>query len=781
MMQVKTPWEDIERIVHADHWDPYYVLGSHPYQEGKTQGTVVRCFQPRARSVSVLRDGKAHPMERVHNDGFFCAVFPDKDPFPYRLRLENHEGHSWELEDPYRFPPLVSDFDMHLFSEGNHHKAWEMLGAHLREHCHTAGVHFAVWAPNARRVSVIGDFNHWDGRENPLRSMGGGGIWETFIPGLAQGETYKFEIKTQSGALLEKADPYGFAMELRPRTGSRVWNIDGYQWSAEDARWIEERDSHDQINRPISIYEVHLGSWMRTPEGQFLSYADLAEKLAAYVERMGFTHIELLPVAEHPLDASWGYQVTGYYAPTSRFGTPDDFMAFVDRMHQSGIGVILDWVPAHFPMDPHGLSMFDGTALYEHSDPRKGFHVDWHTLIFNYGRNEVRNFLISNALFWLDKYHIDGLRVDAVASMLYLDYGRKNGEWIPNQHGGNENLEAVSFIKQMNEVVYSYRHGILTIAEESTAWPAVSRPTYLGGLGYGLKWNMGWMNDFLEYISKEPIHRKYHHNSLTFALIYAFHENFVLVFSHDEVVHGKCSLIGKMPGDDWQKFSNVRLAVGYMYAHPGKKLLFQGCEFGQWGEWNFDQSLDWHLCDWEPHRQLQQFMADLNAVYRRFPALYERDFEPDGFQWIDFHDWEGSIVSFIRRGRNAQDAVLVICNFTPVVRQNYRIGVPFQADWEEVLNSDAGIYGGSNVGNFGGYWSEEIAWQGQPASLNLTVPPLSVVFFAPRQSQVIEGEAVVEGEAKIKQKPDTAAKTASGSKKTAAGRKTGRKTSRKKS
>jgi len=767
MMHAHTNQDDINRIIHSDHWDPYTVLGMH---ELDTK-LIIRAFLPRAVKAWVVDvSGKEEfPMERIADEGFYVCEISGKKWFSYRLKLENREGHSWEIIDPYGLPPVISDFDMHLFSEGNNHRAYEILGAHLMEHGGLPGVHFAVWAPNAKRVSVVGNFNHWDGRENPMRTRGNCGIWETFIPGLVQGEIYKYEIKGQSGQLLQKADPYGFAAELRPKTGSVVWDVNSYTWSKEDAVWLAERDEQDTFQGPVSIYEVHLGSWMRTEDNTFLSYPDLADKLAAYVIRLGFTHVELLPVSEHPLDASWGYQVTGYFAPTSRFGSPDDFKAFVEVMHQNGIGVIIDWVPAHFPVDAHGLAGFDGTALYEHSDPRKGFHQDWQTLIFNYGRNEVRNFLISNALFWLDKYHIDGLRVDAVASMLYLDYARNEGEWIPNEYGGNENLEAVSFIKQLNEVLFSYHRGILTIAEESTSWPAVSRPTYLGGLGFNLKWNMGWMNDFLEYVEKEPIYRKYHHNNLTFALIYAFHENFTLVISHDEVVHGKESLISKMPGDDWQKFANVRLAVGYMYAHPGKKLLFQGCEFGQWGEWNFNQSIDWHLTQWEPHSQLQRFIEDLNKLYRNYPALYELDFEPHGFEWIDFHDWEGSIVSFIRRGRNPEDVVVAVCNFTPVVRHSYRIGVPLHTDWEEVLNSDAAIYGGGNIGNMGGYWSDELSWQGQPCSICLTLPPLTVMIFAPRKVLAVEVEEVKVEKEKEPVKKTAARKT---SKKQTAAKKT---------
>lgn len=628
---------------------------------------------------------------------------------------------------------VLTDFDLHLIGEGSHYKKYEKLGAHVVEINGIKGVHFAVWAPNAERVSVIGDFNNWDGRRHPMQVLGSSGVWEIFIPGLDEGELYKFEIKSKfHNYIAVKVDPYAFYFELRPKSASIVYNINKYQWN--DSTWMEMRAKKNWFESQVSIYEVHLGSWMRVPEegNRWLTYRELADKLVKYVKEMGYTHIELLPVTEHPLDASWGYQTVGYFAPTSRFGTPEDFMYLIDQCHQNNIGVILDWAPAHFPRDAHGLGFFDGTCLYEHEDPRKGEHRDWGTLIFNYGRNEVRNFLISNALFWFEKYHVDGLRVDAVASMLYLDYSRKEGDWIPNIFGGRENLEAIDFLKKFNEIAHEYHPGILTIAEESTAWPGVSRPTYLGGLGFSMKWNMGWMNDMLEYISKDPVHRKYHHNNLTFSLLYAFTENFILVLSHDEVVHGKRSMLSKMPGDMWQKFANLRLFYGFMYGHPGKKLLFMGGEFGQWDEWNHDRSIDWHLLQYEPHWRLQKYVKDLNHLYRSEPALYEVDFNYWGFEWIDFRDSEQSIISFIRRSKAPDDFLIFVCNFTPVPRFNYRIGVPQSGFYKEILNSDSSEYWGSNLGNSGGVPAEEIPWHGRPYSMNITLPPLATIVFKVR-------------------------------------------------
>ncbi|NOY61024.1 MAG: 1,4-alpha-glucan branching protein GlgB, partial [Calditrichaeota bacterium] len=587
------------------------------------------------------------------------------------------------------------------------------------------------WAPNARNVSVVGDFNQWHGGKHQMRVLGSSGVWELFIPEIGAGETYKFEIKDQAGNILLKADPFGFESEMRPKTASIVADINHHEWN--DAQWMEARRHTDPLKQPISVYEVHLGSWKRKGENEseYLTYEELAHQLADYVKELGYTHIELLPIAEHPLDASWGYQVTGYFAPTSRFGSAESFQYFVDYFHQNGIGVIVDWVPAHFPKDAHGLARFDGSHLYEHADPRKGEHEDWGTLIFNYGRNEVRNFLIANALFWFDKYHIDGIRVDAVASMLYLDYSRKEGEWVPNQFGGRENLEAISFIKRMNELVFGYFPGVLSIAEESTAWPGVSRPTYLGGLGFNIKWNMGWMHDFLTYFSKDPVHRKYHHNMITFALLYAFHENFMLVLSHDEVVHGKRALLDKMPGDFWQKFANLRTLFGFMFGHPGKKLLFMGAEFGQWQEWREDKSLDWNLLDYEPHQKLQALVRDLNHLYSSEPALHALDFDPAGFEWIDFLDSENSIISFLRKSKDPKDMLIFVCNFTPVYRENYRIGVPYLIHYKEILNTDSKNYWGSNKGNFGGLDSEPISWHGRPFSLNLKIPPLATMIFKP--------------------------------------------------
>ncbi len=635
---------------------------------------------------------------------------------------------------PERKTRVLTEFDLHLIGEGSHYKNYEKLGAHIMEVEGERGVHFAVWAPNAKKVSVIGDFNSWNAGTHSMYPLGQSGIWETFVPGIGQGSIYKFEIKSKTDRhVAQKADPFAFCFELRPKSASVVYDIDGYTWN--DGGWMQKRQNTNWLDAPVAVYEVHLGSWMRVPEdGQrWLTYRELADKLIPYVKEMGYTHIELLPVTEHPLDASWGYQTLGYFAPTSRYGDPMDFMHFVDRCHQDGIGLILDWVPAHFPADGHGLGFFDGTCLYEHEDSRKGFHPDWGTKIFNYGRNEVRNFLISNAMFWFDKYHMDGLRVDAVASMLYLDYSRKEGEWIPNMFGGRENLEAIDLIKKFNEVSHQYNPGILTVAEESTAWPNVSRPTYLGGLGFSMKWNMGWMNDTLDYFSKDPVHRKYHHNNLTFSLLYAFTENFILPLSHDEVVHGKGSLLNKMPGDMWQKFANLKALYGFMYGHPGKKLLFMGGEFGQWDEWNSDKSLDWHLLEFEPHIGLRRFVTELNQLYRSEPSMYEIDFDYRGFEWIDFHDVEGSVISFLRRAKNHDDFTLFVFNFTPVPRTGYRIGVPAPGFYREALNSDSAFYWGSNVGNSGGVYAEDIPFQHRPYSVSITLPPLSAVIFKPEK------------------------------------------------
>lgn len=624
---------------------------------------------------------------------------------------------------------LLSAQDLHLFNEGTHYRIYDKLGAHLLSIDGVSGASFAVWAPNAREVHVMGDFNHWDRKAHSLQIQGDSGIWTGFIPGVHPGTLYKYSIISHyHQQKLEKTDPVGFYQEVPPRTASIVWNLE-YQWKDED--WLEKRRESDYLHSPVSIYEVHLGSWRKVIEEDrsSLTYRELAHQLVEYVKKMGFTHVELMPVMEHPFDGSWGYQVTGYFAPTSRYGTPQDFMYFVDYLHQNGIGVILDWVPSHFPTDGHGLGLFDGTHLYEHADPKQGFHPDWKSFIFNYGRNEVKSFLMSSALFWLDKYHIDGLRVDAVASMLYLDYSRKEGEWIPNEHGGRENINAIRFLQKLNEEVYRCYPGAQTTAEESTAWPMVSQPVYLGGLGFGFKWDMGWMHDTLQYMKKDPVYRKHHHHEITFRMLYAFHENFVLPLSHDEVVHGKGSLIGKMPGDDWQKFANLRLLYGYMFGQPGKKLLFMGGEFGQWKEWNHAESLDWNLLEYPLHSGLQKWVSDLNQIYRRESALYELDSDPSGFEWGDCQDWEQSILSFLRKSKDGKRLTAVVCNFTPVPRIGYRIGVPLSGMWKEVLNSDAECYGGSNLGNGGGVMAEELPAHGKPFSLTLILPPLGVLFF----------------------------------------------------
>lgn len=633
---------------------------------------------------------------------------------------------------PDSLSPFITDFDLHLFNEGTHHKVFEKLGAHLMTKDGIKGTHFAVWAPSAVSVSVICNYNYWNGACHPMSLVGSTGVWTLFIPDIGPGEMYKYEIRTQSGDYLKKADPYAFYSEMRPGTASIVYDLDnGYEWR--DSEWLQCRDCDNSFDKPVSIYEVHLGSWLRTDENNFISYREYADKLVSYVVDMGFTHIELLPVAEHPLDDSWGYQVTGYYSVTSRYGRPEDLMYLIDECHKHSIGIIMDWVPAHFPKDSHGLARFDGTALYEHKDPRQGEHPDWGTLIFNYTRNEVRNFLLSNAVFWFEKYHIDGIRVDAVASMLYLDYGRKAGEWIPNKYGGNENLGAVDFLKQLNSAVYQYFPGIMMIAEESTSRPMITKPPYTGGLGFTYKWNMGWMNDFLRYVALDPIYRKYHHNYITFSIMYAMNENFILVLSHDEVVHGKRSMIEKMPGDYWQKFAGLRVAYGYMYGHPGKKLLFMGNEFGQFIEWNFKQGLDWHLLGYDKHSQIKDYVRDLNKLYTSERACYEIDFSYDGFEWLDCNDSDHSIISFLRKTDQLEDTLLFVCNFTPVVYNDYLIGVPYDAFYKELLNSDSEVYGGSNIGNMGGVAAEHIAYQHKPYSIKIQVPPLAMVVFKPEQ------------------------------------------------
>ena len=730
MMQSK----HIERLINAEHWNPRELLGPHRTSVNGSDSLVIRTFAPNAHETHVILDTpgrKRIPMKRVHDSGLFEAILDAPKGTPnYRLRVTDSQGAVTERHDPYAFSHLISDHDLHLFAEGNLFKGYERLGAHLTTVDGVTGVHFVVWAPNAMRVSVVGGFNCWDGRCHQMMSRGATGLWELFVPDIPEGTLYKYEIRSrQVDAPFTKADPYAFSAELRPRTASIVRNLSSYRWN--DHVWMDARTTRDPLTAPMSIYEVHLGSWMRVPEeeNRWLTYRELADKLIHYVTYMGYTHIELMPVTEHPFDGSWGYQATGYFAATSRFGPPEDFMAFVDAAHQAGIGIIMDWAPAHFPDDAYGLAWFDGTHLYDHEDPRLGYHPEWKSRIFNYGRVEVKNFLQNSALFWLDKYHIDGLRVDAVASMLYLDYGRKSGEWIPNQFGGNENLAAVSFLKELNVLVHQEHPGAVTIAEESTAWPGVSKPTYTGGLGFTFKWNMGWMHDMLDYFEKDAIHRKYHQNQITFGLLYAFHENFVLVLSHDEIVHGKKSLLDKMPGDLWQRFANLRALYGYMYGHPGKNMLFMGGEFGQWWEWNHDDSLQWHLCQHESHAGLQRYVRDLNRLYRNEPALYEIDYDWTGFQWIDINDTENSVISFLRKARDSNNHVVCVCNFTPIPRHGYRIGVPSLAHYGELLNSDAETYGGSNMGNGGGVMAEPISTHGFPNSIVLTLPPLSVLYF----------------------------------------------------
>jgi len=725
---------ELAALARAEHGEPFRLLGPHAVQREGAQRILVRTIQPYAGAVSVVLEGRAFPAERVHPGGIFEALLPADyrhlEARDYRLRIRWDDGSVSEVADAYAFPTLLTDFDLHLLGEGSHWQSYDKLGAHVGEMEGVQGVHFAVWAPNALRVSVVGDFNRWDGRLSPMRSRGNSGVWEIFIPELREGMVYKYEIRSRLGELpFLKADPYAFEAELRPKSGSVVATLEGYGWS--DDAWMKARGKREWLAEPISIYEVHLGSWRRVPEegNRWLTYREIADQLIPYVKQMGYTHIELMPVMEHPFDGSWGYQTIGYFAATSRYGKPKDFMYLVDRCHQENIGVLLDWTPAHFPADAHGLADFDGTHLYEHADPRQGRHPDWGTLVFNYGRSEVRGFLLSSALFWLDKYHIDGLRVDAVASMLYLDYSRRAGEWIPNEFGGRENLAAISFLKRLNEVANERHAGVLMVAEESTAWPAVSRPTYLGGLGFTLKWNMGWMNDTLSYFAHHAIHRKYHHNRMTFSMLYAFTENFVLPLSHDEVVHGKRSLIDKMPGDLWQQFANLRLLYAYMCAHPGKKLLFMGGEFGQRSEWYHGASLEWNLLAYPEHGGLQQLVADLNSIYRREAALHEVDFEWQGFQWIDCNDADASVLSFLRRARNPQDFVVVVANFTPVARENYRVGVPEPGYYRELFNSDAHFYAGSNYGNGGGVMAEPVPWMGMEYSLPLRLPPLAALYF----------------------------------------------------
>jgi 1,4-alpha-glucan branching enzyme len=712
--------EEIERLVRGEHHEPHRLLGAHP-DGGQVR---VRAWRPGAKQVSVLTDGGREVLERVHPAGLFegtLASAGDGRLPAYRLEVSDGER-VVEVEDPYRFLPTLGELDQHLIAEGRHQRLWERLGARPLTLDGVAGTAFAVWAPNARSVRVVGDFNRWDGRMHPMRTLGASGIWELFVPGVGAGEKYKYEVLGADGALVLKADPLARRTEHPPATASVVEASD-YQW--DDGEWMRRRGERQSVAARISVYELHLGSWR-----QGKSYRELAEELPAYVAELGFTHVELMPLAEHPFDGSWGYQVTSYFAPTARFGPPDDLRLLIDRLHQRGIGVLMDWVPAHFPKDIWALARFDGTALYEHADPRRGEHPDWGSLVFNYGRNEVRNFLVASALYWLEEFHLDGLRVDAVASMLYLDYSRQPGQWVPNRYGGNEDLEAIDLIKELNTIVYQRHPTAMTVAEESTAWPGVSRPVHLGGLGFGFKWNMGWMHDTLEYISKDPVYRRFHHHQLTFSLMYAFSENYVLPISHDEVVHGKGSLYGKMPGDAWRRLANVRAYLAFMWAHPGKQLLFMGCELAQESEWSHQRSIAWEALEDPGHAGVQRLVRDLNAVAGRQPALWQLDSEPRGFEWISANDVDDNALSFIRRSADGRP-IVCLCNFSPVPHHEFRVGLPQAGAWAEVLNTDSELYGGSNVGNLGRITAEEITWDGQPASARVTLPPLATVWLAP--------------------------------------------------
>jgi 1,4-alpha-glucan branching enzyme len=720
---------ELDALVRREHSNPHAVLGAHPADGG----VVVRALRPAACAITAqLDDGTTVELQQIHAGGVFEGVLeaPDGAPPHYRLQIDYGSAGTFTVEDPYAFGPTIGELDLHLIGEGRHEEVYEKLGAHLREHEGVTGTAFAVWAPAARAVSVVGDFNSWDGRLHAMRVLGSAGIWELFLPDAQAGTRYKYEILGADGELKLKADPYAQQAENPPQTASIVANPT-HRWK--DSEWLAERAAQQPLCAPMSIYEVHLGSWRLNTldDNRPLSYLELADELADYAKDMGFTHIELLPVMAHPFSGSWGYQVTGYFAPTPRHGSPDDLREFVDRLHGNGVGVILDWVPAHFPRDDFALARFDGTALYEHADPRRGAHPDWGTLVFNFGRHEVRNFLIASALFWLREYHIDGIRVDAVASMLYLDYSRREGEWIPNQFGGREDLDAVAFLKQLNEVLYGQEPGIVSSAEESTAWPGVSRPTYLGGLGFGFKWNMGWMHDTLSYFQQDPIYRRYHHHELTFSLMYAFSENFILPLSHDEVVHGKGSLLNKMPGDRWQKLANLRSLYAYMWAHPGKKLLFMGGEIAQEQEWSHERSLDWHLLERPEHAGIQSLVRDLNRLYRDEPALWEVDSDPSGFWWIEPNDADRNVVAFARQSRDGERVVVFVANLSPTPRPGYRLGLPRSGRWREALNTDSTFYGGSDVGNLGSVEAEPIPWHGQPVSAEVTLPPLASVWLVP--------------------------------------------------
>lgn len=732
-MLTTTKLYDIFHIVNGEHSDPHTVLGMHEMEEDGRKAVVVRAFLPHAAGITVIdyaNKRKKYPMERLHADGFFEVTIADREEwFRYQLEYTDADGNTWRSYDPYSFSPTLSEFDRHLFGAGTHYEIYEKMGGRLMTHEGARGAAFSVWAPNAKAVSVIGDFNNWDARRSPMRRLGESGIWELFLPAAAEGDKYKFHVTQCDGRVVDKTDPYGVYAEVRPNNASVLYPLKRYKWK--DRRWMTARRKYDFRTAPMNIYEVHLGSWKRAEGDRFLTYTELAEQLIPYVKEMGYTHIEMLPVEEHPFDGSWGYQVTGYYAPTSRYGSPDEFKQFVDACHQNGISVILDWVPAHFPKDDFALARFDGTALYEHQDPRLGEHIQWGTYIFNYGRKEVANFLLANALYWMDIFHIDGLRVDAVASLLRLDFCKEEGQWLPNVYGGSENLEAIEFLKHMNSVIAEREPGALMIAEDSTAWPGVTKKVDEGGLGFSLKWNMGWMNDFLSYIKLDPIYRKYHQNKLTFGMAYHYAENFVLVLSHDEVVHTKSSMIGKMPGDVWQSFANLRLSYGFMMGHPGKKLLFMGGEFAQYSEWSEARSLDWHLLQYADHQEMQAYVKELNHLYTEEPAFWAEDFDPNGFQWIECDDAESSIVSFVRRSEEKE--LVFLCNFTPVVHRGFSLGVPQEGVYHERLNSDAARFGGSDVINAVPLQSKAEPAGRCPFRVELDVPPLGMVILEREQ------------------------------------------------
>jgi len=742
---LSTDINEMMQILNGEHADPHHVLGWHDITIKRKKHNIIRVFNPGAKKVIAFDpehpNNFQHEMSREHEQGFFTLTIPKTDFFRYKLRFTDHDGNTWEAWDPYAFVPQITDMDLYLFGNGTHYEIYNKLGATAITVDGVDGVLFGVWAPNAKRISVVGDFNNWDGIRNPMRSLASSGVWELFIPGLSDYDKYKFEIKSHTGTFFHKSDPYAFFQELRPNTSSMVYNLEGHPW--QDEAWMKSRNKKDMLTQPMNVYELHVGSWKRVHEDhyRFMSWPELANELIPYVKEMGYTHIELMPIMEHPFDGSWGYQVTGFYATTSRYGSPKEFMAFVDACHQNNIGVIMDWVPAHFPKDNFALAQFDGTALYEHADPRQGEHPDWGTLIFNYGRNEVKNFLIANALFWLKMFHIDGLRVDAVASMLYLDYGKNDGEWVANEYGGRENIEAVEFMKHMNSIIADECPGVLMIAEESTAWAGVTQAVKYDGLGFNLKWNMGWMNDFLKYMELEPIHKKYHHGEMTFSMVYAYSEKYMLVLSHDEVVHGKKSLVNKMPGDTWQKLANLRAAKAFMMGHPGKKLIFMGGEFAQFEEWSEARELDWFLIDqFDHHKQMQQFTKDLNHLYLKEKALWQKDFDPQGFEWIACEDADRSIFSFCRISEtkrrskldqekygSSYEFLVFVCNFTPVVYEDYRVGVPVKGEYTELINSDDVKYGGSGVVNPGKLVAESILCDGRALSIPIKLPPLACV------------------------------------------------------